>query len=149
MSIWNDAPKNSQVVFEYLKLLAKRMRTESYGEIAKATGARESREVAPVALRFPLGFIRDSICRPRGLPLLNAIAVNQEAWLPGDSFLPEGVAFGDDQEVLCVLPASLRERIPRDGVTSVTHSRNQRRLTDAAREEKKPSSHPCRRSGTL
>jgi hypothetical protein len=100
MSIWDGAPKNSEAVFEHLKLLAKRMRTESYGEIAKAIGIRESREVAPVALRFPLGFIRDSICRPRGLPLLNALAVNQETWLPGDSFLPKGVTFGDDDELL-------------------------------------------------
>lgn len=100
MSIWTDAPKNSRQVFEYLKTLAARMRTESYGEIASAIGLEESREIAPVSLRYPLGFIRDRICRPRGLPWLNALAVNAETGLPGDSFLPEGVAFGEDERVL-------------------------------------------------
>jgi hypothetical protein len=100
MSIWSDAPKNSRQVFEYLKLLAVRMRTESYGEIASAIGLQEAREVAPISLRYPLGFIRDMICRPRGLPWLNALAVSTATGLPGDSFLPEGVAFGDDERVL-------------------------------------------------
>ena len=100
MSIWDNAPKNSRAVFEHLKLLARRMRTESYSEIARAIGLDEDREIAPVSLRYPLGFIRDNICRPRGLPWLNAVAVSANTGLPGDSFLPEGVAFGDDEKVL-------------------------------------------------
>jgi hypothetical protein len=101
MSIWNDAPKNSQAVFEHLKDLAKRMRTESYGEIAQAIGISESRKVAAVGLRYPLGFIRDRICRPRGLPWLNALAVNSNTWLPGDGFLPEGMlSIVDDEYIL-------------------------------------------------
>ncbi len=35
------ALKNSQAVFEHLKVLAKRMRVESYGEIAAAIGKEE------------------------------------------------------------------------------------------------------------
>jgi hypothetical protein len=100
MSIWNDSPKNSRAVFEYLKFLAKRMRVESYGEIALAIGKEEGHEIAPVSLNYPLGFIRDEICRKRGLPWLNALAVNATTWLPGESFLPSGVAFGDDELVL-------------------------------------------------
>lgn len=100
MSIWDDAPKNSQAVFEHLKVLARKMRVESYGEIAEAIGEKEGRKIAPVSLRSPLGFIRDKICRPRGLPWLNSLAVNAGTWLPGDSFLPRGVAFGDDEIVL-------------------------------------------------
>jgi len=100
MSIWDNAPKNSRAVFEHLKSLAKRMRTESYGEIARAIGTKEAREIAPVSLNYPLGFIRDKICRPRGLPWLNALAVSSDTWLPGDSFLPNGVAFGDDERIL-------------------------------------------------
>jgi len=100
MSIWDEAPKNSRAVFEHLKVLAKRMRVESYGEIAEAIGEQEDREIAPVSLNYPLGFIRDSICRPRGLPWLNALAVNATTWLPGESFLPQGVAFGDDELIL-------------------------------------------------
>ena len=100
MSIWDRAPKNSHAVFEHLKVLAMRMRVESYGEIAHTIGRAESREIAAVSLSYPLGFIRDEICRRRGLPWLNALAVNGATWLPGDSFLPEGVAFGDDERVL-------------------------------------------------
>ncbi len=100
MSIWDEAPKNSRAVFEHLKVLAKRMRVESYGEIAADIGDKEDREIAPVSLNYPLGFIRDQICRPRGLPWLNALAVNATTWLPGESFLPSGVAFGDDELIL-------------------------------------------------
>jgi len=100
MSIWNNAPKNSQQVFEYLKTLASRMRTATYGEIASAIGLEEDREIAPISLNYPLGFIRDQICRPRGLPWLNALAVSASTGLPGDSFLPPGVSFGNDECIL-------------------------------------------------
>lgn len=100
MSTWDAAPKNSKAVFEHLTRLAKRMRVETYGEIAGAIGRAEGREIAPVSLSHPLGFIRDSICRPRGLPWLNALAVGGTTWLPGDSFLPPGVAFGEDERIL-------------------------------------------------
>ena len=100
MSIWDNAPKNTQAVFERLTRLAMQMRVETYGEIATAIGDAEGREIAPVSLSKPLGFIRDKICRPQGLPWLNALAVNSGTWLPGESFLPKGVAFGDDDRVL-------------------------------------------------
>lgn len=47
MSTWDLAPKNSKLVFEHLKLLARQMRVESYGEIAAAIGEAEGREIAP------------------------------------------------------------------------------------------------------
>ena len=100
MTIWDNAPKNTRAVFEHLRLLAKRMRVVTYGEIAEAIGRSEQRQIAPVSLAYPLGFIRDEICRPRGLPWLNAIAVGGDRWLPGESFLPEGVALGEDERVL-------------------------------------------------
>lgn len=100
MSIWDEAPKNSRAVFEHLKVLASKMRVESYGEIAATIGKKENRTIAPVSLTYPLGFIRDHICRPQGLPWLNALAVNDKTWLPGDSFLPSDVKFGDDELVL-------------------------------------------------
>ncbi len=81
-------------------MLASRMRVEPYGEIADAIGQGEGRTIAAVSLNKPLGFIRDKICRPRGLPWLNALAVSGKTWIPGDSFLPEGVAFGEDERVL-------------------------------------------------
>jgi hypothetical protein len=100
MSIWDQAPKNTRAVFDHLKLLAKRMRVETYGEIATAIEKAAGHEIAPLSLRYPLGFIRDNICRPRGLPLLNVLAVNGEDWRCGHSFLPDGVAFGDDEPTL-------------------------------------------------
>jgi len=100
MSVWDEAPKNTQAVFEHLKMLARLMRTAPYGEIAAAIGLKEDREIAPISLRFPLAFVRDTICRPGGLPWLNALAVSAATGLPGESFLPAGVAFGDDDRVL-------------------------------------------------
>ena len=77
------------------------MRVETYGQIAKAIiEEKEERRIAPLSIRYPLGFIRDEICRPRGLPWLNALAVSGNDWLPGDSFLPQGVAFGEDERIL-------------------------------------------------
>jgi hypothetical protein len=42
----------------------------------------------PVPLR--LGYIRDELCVPNGLPMISAIVVNQDTKLPGYSFLPNG-----------------------------------------------------------
>jgi hypothetical protein len=99
-TIWNGAPKNTEAVYRHLTRQASLMRVEFYGEIAAAIAEAEGRQIAPISLRFPLGFIRDEICRRRGLPWLNALAVNDSSWLPGDSFLPEGAAFGHDEQVL-------------------------------------------------
>lgn len=100
MPIWDDAPANSREVFEHLKTIAKKMRVESYGEIAAAISKREGRMVTAIGLNQPLGFIRDKICRPRGLPWLNVLAVNNQTWFPGDSFLPSDVTFGEDERFL-------------------------------------------------
>lgn len=100
MAISSGIPKNSKAVFEYLRRAASDMRTATYGEIAQAIGLDESRQIAPVSLNHPLAFIRDEICRRRGLPWLNALAVNAETRLPGDSFLPQGIAFGEDDRIL-------------------------------------------------
>ena len=88
------APAKSQQVFDYLKQCAADMRTVSYGEIAKACG------LAPAGIGYQLGFVRDEICRKRGLPWLSAIAVNADTRRPGGSFLPEGIALGDDGDRL-------------------------------------------------
>jgi hypothetical protein len=65
-----DIPSGKQrrrVVLEHLKVLAKRMPTESYSEIATAIDLDQAHEIGPVSLWYPLGFIRDNICGPRGL----------------------------------------------------------------------------------
>jgi hypothetical protein len=89
-------PAKTKEVFEYLKRCATDMRTVSYREIAEQPQVK----LAPVGLGLQLGYIRDQVCRERGLPWLNAIAVNSETRRPGDSFLPVGVAIGRDEERL-------------------------------------------------
>ncbi|HLL06115.1 MAG TPA: hypothetical protein VK539_36425 [Myxococcaceae bacterium] len=85
-------PKKSREVFEYLKVCAKEMRTVNYKEVADAVG------LAAVGLGNQLGYIRDRICRKRGLPWLNAIAVNKGSRRPGDSFLPASVSIDQADE---------------------------------------------------
>ena len=87
-------PAKTKEVFEYLKKCAGDMRTVTYGEIAEQPQVK----LAPQGVAVPLGYIRDHVCRERGLPWLNAIAVNAQTRRPGDSFLPAGVAVGRDEE---------------------------------------------------
>jgi hypothetical protein len=86
------APAKSEQVFNYLKQCAHDMRTVTYGELAKAVG------LAPTGIGYQLGYTRDDICRQRGLPWLNAIAVNADKHRPGDNFLPQEFARGQDEE---------------------------------------------------
>jgi hypothetical protein len=87
-------PAKTKEVFEYLKKCAFQMRTASCGEIGEVT------DVAPIGIGHQLGYIRDHVCRAKGLPWLNAIAVNGSTWRPGESFLPADVAVGRDDERL-------------------------------------------------
>ena len=56
--------------------------------------------LAPSGTGYQRGFVRDEICRRRGLPWLGAIVVNPDTRPPGGSFLPEGVTLGDDGDRL-------------------------------------------------
>jgi hypothetical protein len=91
MSIWDEAPKNSKESYGILKRCAAYMYTISYEDLAKEIGElRGDKGPAPVSLNQPLGFIRDKVCRPRGLPWLNALAVGKTSMIPGESFIPPG-----------------------------------------------------------
>ena len=85
MSIWDNSYQASKETFEVLKEHAKYMTTITYKELGARVG------LPAVGTRYPLRFIRDSICRPLGIPWLNALAVQKNSWLPGDSFIPDGV----------------------------------------------------------
>lgn len=88
-------PAKTRQVFNYLKRCASQMRTVTYGEIA------EEVNLAKPGVGRPLGYIRDQICRNRGLPWLNAIAVNAYTDRPGTGFLPEDMNISEtDQELL-------------------------------------------------
>jgi hypothetical protein len=60
--------------------LAQSRKTITYGELANLL-AIGTRQVAWVA-----GYIRDEICKPRNLPLLNCLIVNKTTGFPGESW---------------------------------------------------------------
>ncbi len=98
MSIWHDAPLHSQETFEVLKHHAILLRTLSYEDLAAAI--REKNGTAgPVAVNMSrcLGFIRDRICRPRGLPWITTLAVNKNDGHPGAAYLPKDFAISNDE----------------------------------------------------
>ena len=66
--------------------------TITYGELGRRIGIYHR------SLSFLLGYIRDEICRRRGLPLLNVIVVYKSNGLPGKSFLPEDLNHLTDEE---------------------------------------------------
>ena len=87
------APKNTAPVLDVLKRCARDMRTIDYGDLAQEVGLPDARSI-----RYPLGHIRDKICRAHNRPWLVALAVNAQTRRPSGSFLPEGVDLSDDDE---------------------------------------------------
>ncbi len=70
-------PAKTREVFEYLKKCAGEKRVINYGELAKKVG------LANMGTAHPLYYIWKK-CERRGLPRLNAIAVNVRTGRPGD-----------------------------------------------------------------
>ena len=64
----------------------------TYGELAQKIDTHHR------AINHVLGYIRDEICIPRNLPLINAIVINAGNDLPGKSWLPEGTDHLSDEE---------------------------------------------------
>ncbi len=79
-------------ILPYLVQAAKARRLISYGELAAKIGVHQR------VLAYPLGYIRDEICAPRGLPLITCIVVNKEKLLPGPEWLPGGTSRLSPQE---------------------------------------------------
>jgi len=88
----NNARNNAYRAIPHLVYYAHLGRTVTYGGLGRRIGIHHR----PV--RFLLGYIRDEICRRRGLPLLNVIVVNKDTGLPGKSFLPEDTSHLTDEE---------------------------------------------------
>lgn len=63
---------------------AQKRQTITYGDLATRLGVHHR------PIRYLLGYIRDQICRPPGLPFITAIVVKGQTRLPGESFLPQG-----------------------------------------------------------
>ena len=87
-------PAGTDAVFSALVEAARNMRTVTYTELGAAAG------LPAVAMGARVGYIRDVVCRPRGLPWLSVIAVTKGTGRPGGGFLPDGVNLeGTDIEV--------------------------------------------------
>ena len=80
-----NVPKNTEAVLKLLKQCARDMRTVTYGDIAEQCGG------TAVGAGYPIGYIRDEICRKNGLPWLSVIAVSGSDMRPGGNYLPEDV----------------------------------------------------------
>ena len=77
-------PAKTEAVFAHLTEAAREMRIVKYGDLADAVG------LAAPGLGMQLGYIRDEVCRARGLPWLTAIAVGGKSGLPSVSgFFPD------------------------------------------------------------
>ncbi len=83
-------PAKTLDVFEYLKQCAGERRTATYLEIADEVG------LMPMGLGRQLNYIRDEICRPKGLPWLSALAVNEKTRMPGAGWLPDETITSSD-----------------------------------------------------
>jgi len=79
-------------ILPYLVQAAKANKTITYKELAKKIGAHHR------AMGTALGYVRDEICIPKGLPLISCIVVNGGTNLPGESWLPQGTASLNPEE---------------------------------------------------
>ncbi len=91
MTYTNNARDNAYRALPHLVYYAHLEKTITYGELGKRIGIHHR------SVRF-LGYIRDEICRRRGLPLLSVIVVNKSTGLPGKSFLSEDLSHLTDEE---------------------------------------------------
>lgn len=85
-------PAGTDAVLRKLLEAALDMRTVTYSELGEAAG------LPAVAMGARVGYVRDVLCRPRGLPWLSVIAVSKKTRRPGDAFLPNGMNL-DNAEV--------------------------------------------------
>ena len=84
-------PAKTAEVLELLKQRADEMRTITYGEIAEQCG------LAAPGVGYPVGYIRDQVCRAQGRPWLSVLAVSTRDMRPGGSFLPDEMTIPDDE----------------------------------------------------
>ena len=77
----------TEKVFRLLKEAARKRTTVTYGELSKQTG-----EAAIGIGRNHLEYIRDTVCRKRGLPWLTIVATDRYGIL-GDGWFPRCAGF--------------------------------------------------------
>lgn len=74
----------AEKLLPHLVKAANQRQTPTYKQLADKIGVHQR------YMRYLLGYIRDDICIPQGLPLLTCIVINEATKLPGDDWLPEG-----------------------------------------------------------
>ncbi|MGB8227429.1 MAG: hypothetical protein WCE45_11290, partial [Sedimentisphaerales bacterium] len=84
MSYTEKTRERALEALPYLVHYAQLRKTVTYKEISGKIGVHHRPS------RCFLEYIRDQICIPKKLPLINAIVVNGTTRLPGKSFLPQG-----------------------------------------------------------
>ena len=84
-------PAKTAEVLEVLKQRAADMRTITYGEIAEQCG------LAAPGVGYPVGYIRDHVCRAKGRPWLSVIVVSTKDMRPGGNFLPNELSVPEDE----------------------------------------------------
>jgi hypothetical protein len=77
----------------HLIYAAQKRRTPTYREMADIG-------IHHRVMNHALGYIRDEIIIPRGLPMINAIVINTTTQLPGESWLPEGTSHLSREEYI-------------------------------------------------
>ncbi len=91
------------LVLPHLIWYAKMRMTVTYKELANKVGVHHR------TIPWLLGNIRDTICKPRNLPLINSIVVNKKTKEPGHNYLPEGTDPEENKRELESLQAQVFE----------------------------------------
>lgn len=81
-----DTFEKANLAIPYLVYHAQKKGTITYNELGKKIGHHHRN------LGYILRYIRDDICIKKGHPMITVIVVQVDTGLPGDDFLPNGLA---------------------------------------------------------
>jgi len=76
--------ERGNLALPHLVACAKNRQTITYGDLGKMISVHQR------ALSRPLAYIRDDICRARGMPLITCIVVRKGVQIPGESWFAAG-----------------------------------------------------------
>src|SRR5215472_5890283 len=84
--------ERAMLILPYLVQAAEARQLITYGELAAKMG------IHPRVMAYPLDYIRDEICAPRGLPMITCIVVSQGKLRPEGEWLAGGTSGLSDEE---------------------------------------------------
>lgn len=106
----------ARLILPHLIRAAREGQIITYGDLGRCIGSHHR------PLRYALGFIRDQLCIPKGLPMLNVLVVNKDTELPGESFLAGGTAHLSDQQYEVRFQEERARVFPHDGWENLLQS---------------------------